>query len=114
MAYRARQGDIIWLTLDPQTGHEQKGRRPALVISNNTFHEFSKASAMVCPITNTNRSIPIQVRLDGRTKTGGVVLCDQAKVLDLHRRNAEWIEAAPEDILFEAVDIVRGLIEVGG
>ena len=111
MTYRARQGDIIWLTLDPQAGHEQKGRRPALVVSNNSFNNFEKSAAMVCPITNTDRSNPLHVRLDKRTKTTGVVMCDQAKILNLEKRCADFIERAPNDIVFEATDIIGGIVK---
>ena len=72
MIYRARQGDIIWLNFDPQAGNEQKGRRPAIVVSNNRFNNLAKTGAMICPITNTDRNLPFQVRLDARTKTRGV------------------------------------------
>lgn len=112
MGYEARQGDIIWITLDPQTGHEQRGRRPAIVVSNNTFNSFAKSAAMVCPITNTDRGIPIQPKLDGKTKTSGVIMCDQAKILDLKERKADFIESAPEDVVFEVVDIIAGFIEL--
>ena len=112
MAYHAKQGDIIWLDFDPQAGHEQKGRRPAIVVSNNKFNRFEKVTAMVCPITNTDRSIPIHVKLDARTKTNGVIMCDQAKILDLQGRNADLIEKAPDDIIIEVVDIVIGFVEI--
>ena len=112
MEYYARQGDIIWLTLDPQAGHEQKGRRPAIVVSNNRFNNFVKTSAMVCPITNTDRGIPIHVKLDSRTKTSGVIMCDQAKILDLLVRNAEFIECVPNNVILEVVDIVRSIVEI--
>lgn len=112
MGYKARQGDIIWLTLDPQAGHEQRGRRPAIVVSNNTFNSILKSAAIVCPITNTDRGIPIQPKLDDRTKTNGVIMCDQAKTLDLWERKADLIEQAPQDIVFEVVDIIAGFIEV--
>jgi len=112
MAYHAKQGDIIWITLDPQAGHEQKGRRPALVVSKNKFNDFAKTGAMICPITNTDRNIPIQVKLDGRTKTSGVVMCDQAKILDLKERNADFIESVPDEIIFEVVDIISSFIEI--
>lgn len=104
------QGDIIYLDFDPQTGHEQKGRRPAFVVSNKTFNRFTKM-AMVCPITNTDRNIPIQVKLDGRTKTTGVIMCEQVKTLDIYRRNAEFYENAPSDITAEVVDIIYSFIE---
>ena len=112
MSYRARQGDIIWLSLLPQAGHEQAGRRPALVVSGNVFNDFSKTTAMVCPITNTDRNLPLHVRLDSRTTTTGFVMCDQAKILDIEARHATYIEQAPQDILLEAVDIISGIIEV--
>lgn len=114
MSYMAKQGDIIRINLDPQAGNEQKGRRPALVISNGTFNTFTKKGAMVCPITNTDRGLKIQVKLDDRTVTTvttGVVMCDQAKILDLTKRNTKFIETAPKDIILEAIDIINGFIE---
>lgn len=104
------QGDIIYLDFDPQTGHEQRGRRPAFVVSNGTFNRFTRM-AMVCPITNTNRNIPIQVKLDGRTRTTGVIMCEQVKSLDVNMRNAEFYEKAPDDITDEVVDIIYSFIE---
>ncbi len=112
MDYIPRQGDIIRIDFDPQTGHEQKGRRPAIVVSNNTYNNFAKGAAMVCPITNTDRDIPIHLRLDGRTKTTGVVMTDQVKALDIRKRNADFIEKAPEDFVMEICDIVSGFTEI--
>ena len=112
MNYKARQGDIIWVNLDPQSGHEQKGRRPALVVSNNTFNNFTKSGAMICPITNTDKGFVIQVKLDDSTKTNGVIMCDQAKILDIDSRNAEFIESVPSDILLEVIDIIGGIVEI--
>ena len=114
MVYRAKQGDIIWIDFDPQAGHEQAGRRPAIVVSNDTFNRFAKTAAMVCPITNTERDIPLHVKLGQGTRITGVIMCDQAKILDLQKRNAEWIERAPDDIILEVVDIITGFIEIGG
>ena len=106
-----RQGDIIWLDFDPQIGHEQKGRRPALVLSNDTLNMFSELP-LVCPITNTDKGYPFHVELDHRTKTTGVVLCDQAKMSDINARRYEFIERIPDDILLEVLDILKGFIEV--
>ena len=111
MEYKPMQGDIIFLNFDPQIGHEQRGRRPALVVSNNTFNSFTSI-AVVCPITNTNRQIPIHVSLDNRTKTTGVVMCDQVKSLDINMRNAEFVEKISEDILEEVIDILVGFVEI--
>ena len=104
------QGDIIAIDFDPQAGHEQKGRRPALVVSNNVYNRFTKA-AMVCPITNTNKNIPVQIRLDSRTKTTGVIMCEQIKALDLSKRKAVFLEKAPEDIIVAVVDMVYSFVE---
>jgi len=112
MNYKAKQGDIIWLDFDPQAGHEQKGRRPAVVVSNVTFNNFTRKAAMVCPITNTDRKMPIQVLLDNRTKTKGVIMCDQAKILDLQQRNAEFIEELPKEIISDVVNIICSFLEL--
>jgi mRNA interferase MazF len=106
-----RQGDIIWLDFDPQTGYEQRGRRPALVVSNNRFNQFSKM-AIVCPITNTNKNHPFHVKLNSKTITKGVILCDQSRSLDVYARNFEWVEQAPKDILVEVTDIITGFVEI--
>jgi len=105
-----KQGAIIWLDFDPQAGHEQKGRRPALVISNKTFNNFSKM-AIVCPITTTDKNHPFHVKLNENTKTTGVILCDQARTLDIEARRYEFIESIPEDIMSEVTDIILGFIE---
>ncbi len=105
------QGDIVYLNFDPQAGHEQRGRRPALVVSSNLFNRVNSMT-MVCPITHTDRGSPFQVRLDERTKTDGVVMCDQARMLDLNSRGASFEEKAPADILAEAVDLIIGFLEI--
>jgi mRNA interferase MazF len=106
-----KQGHIIWLDFDPQTGHEQRGRRPALVISNEIFNRFSNL-AIVCPITNNNKKHPFHLRLDERTKTTGTILCDQVKTSDINARNYTYIESIPDDILFNVIDIITGFIEM--
>ncbi|GHT71816.1 mRNA-degrading endonuclease [Spirochaetia bacterium] len=106
-----KQGDIIWLDFDPQAGHEQRGRRPALILSNESFNNFSNL-AIVCPITNRDKDHPFHVKLDNRTKTMGVILCDQVRTLDINARNFEYIEHIPDDILLDVLDIVHGFIEI--
>ncbi len=110
MSYIPEQGDIVFLEFAPQAEHEQKGRRPAFVVSNNTFNQFTKM-AIVCPITNTNRGFPLHVPLDEKTKTTGVVMCEQAKSLDISARNAIFLEKAPADILEEVIDIFVSFVE---
>lgn len=111
MTYIPEQGDIITLKFDPQAGHEQKGRRPAIVVSNYTFNNLTKM-AMVCPITNTRRGFPLHVELDGRTETTGVVMCEQVKTLDIVARNAVFKEKAPPEAVEEIIDIISGFIEI--
>ena len=106
------QGNIIRLDFDPQAGHEQKGRRPAIVISNGSFNRLTRKAAIVCPITMTDRALPFHVRLDGRTQTTGTVLCDQPRAFDLQARNYEFVEEAPCDIIQEVIDIVSGFLEL--
>lgn len=110
MIYIPKQGDIVFLEFDPQAGHEQKGKRPALVVSNNTYNQFTNI-AMVCPITSTDRNFPLHVKLDERTKTTGVIMCEQVKALDIIARKASFREKVPKDILEEVVDILIGFVE---
>jgi mRNA interferase MazF len=104
------QGDIIWLDLDPQVGREQKGRRPALVISNNSFNRYSSMH-MICPITSTDKQHAFHLSLDDRTKTSGVILCDQARVLDIKARNYDFIERLPSNILEKAKSLLISFID---
>jgi len=106
MAYLPNQGDIIVLDFNSQTGHERSGRRSALVVSNNSYHKFTNNLAMVCPITNTISDFPLHVKLDGRTATTGVIMCEQVKALDLPARRAEKKETLPEDLLREVTERV--------
>ena len=101
--YKPRQGDIIYLNFTPQAGHEQGGRRPALIASNDKFHKYTNM-AMVCPITNTQRPFPLHVPLDDGTTTTGVILCEQIKSLDLEARNAEYKESVSDEILNEVLE----------
>ena len=110
MKYIPEQGDIIILQFDPQVGHEQKGKRPAFVVSNNSFNQFTQI-AMVCPITNTNKGYPLHVPLDENMKTTGVIMCEQAKSLDITARYASFLEKAPNYIVEEVIDIVIGFVE---
>lgn len=111
MAYIPEQGDIVFLEFDPQAGHEQKGRRPALVISNNTYNNLTKI-AIVCPITNTKKGFLLHVELDERTNTSGVIMCEQVKALDLQARNVIFYEKIPKEIIEEVADIVIGFFEL--
>ena len=105
-----KQGAIAWLDLDPQTGKEQKGRRPCVVVSNKDFHLLTNNKLiMICPITNKDKGFALDIALDDRTKTTGVVMTAQAKILDAEARNYEYIEMIPNDILDEILEFVGGI-----
>ena len=110
MAYQLKQGDIIVIDFDPQAGHEQKGRRPCVIVSNNNYHLRTKL-AMVCPITNTVSGFPMHVPLDERTKTTGEIMCEQVKCLDINARNPSYKESIAEDLLDEIIDLICSFIE---
>ena len=104
------QGDIVMMNFSPQAGHEQAGKRPALVISNKSFHRYTRM-AIVCPITNQIKDYPMHVKLNEQTKTTGEILCEHVKSLDLAARNAIFVEKLPEELLVEVLDRVRLSIE---
>ena len=106
-----RQGDIIWLDFDPQAGHEEGKRRPAIIASGNDALTLIKSLALVCPITSHSRPFPTHVALDDRTKTRGLILCEQVKALDLDVRNAVFIEKAPDEMIAEVVNIIHSLLD---
>ena len=105
-----KQGTIIKINFNPQSGHEQAGYRPAVVIRNNFFNQKAKLS-IVCPITNTNNHFPLHIPLDERTQTTGVILCEHIKSLDLNSRTYQEIEELPKDILDRVIDVVYSEIE---
>ena len=80
---KLHQGDIVWLNFDPQAGHEEGKRGPALIISGDSALALIKGLAVVCPITSHSHRFPTHVALDERTKTQGLILCEQCKPLDL-------------------------------
>lgn len=103
--YVPRQGDLVALDFDPQSGHEQKGRRPAIVISKDAFNKAT-GMAMCCPITNTDCKVPFHVPVSGRTSLTGFVMCEQVKSLDFRARNMHLIERAPQELLEDVLAII--------
>jgi mRNA interferase MazF len=105
-----QKGDVISITLDPQSGQEQMGRRPALVISNDAFNR-RVGLAMVCPLTNTARGVPFHLPIPAETGLTGFVMVEQLKSLDYRRRGAKRIGQVSSGFLEEVLDIVRACIE---
>ena len=110
MAYAPKQGDIVYINFDPHAGHEQKGRRPGLIVSNEDFHKRARM-AMVCPITTSISGFPMHVTLDERTRTTGEIMCEQVKCLNLNARQAEYEEFVSDDIMEEVIDLICSFIE---
>lgn len=105
-----KQGDIIKINFNPQSGHQQAGYRPAVVISNSVFNQKTNLT-IACPITNTKRGFPLHVELDGRTQTTGVIMCEHIKSLDLNAREHRFVEKLPTDLLQKVIDIVFAEVE---
>jgi mRNA-degrading endonuclease toxin of MazEF toxin-antitoxin module len=109
-----RRGEIWLVGLDPVEGHEQKGRRPVLIISPDAFNQVTKVP-VVLPITsggNFARTAGFAVSLAGAgTKTTGVVRCDQPRSLDLGARNGRKLENVPDAIMDEVLAKVGTILE---
>jgi mRNA interferase MazF len=108
-AYVPRRGDAVWITLDPQAGHEQAGRRPALVLSPAAYNG-RVGLALLCPITNQAKGYPFEVPLPEGLPVTGVVGADQVKSLDWRARKASLIGAVPEEVVAEAVRRLQTLL----
>ena len=112
-AWVPRRGDLIRLDFDPSAGHEQQGTRPALVLSPEAFNRLGMALA--CPVTRGGafaRGQAWTVPLAGAgLVTDGVVLCNQVRTLDLAARRAQFIEAAPPELVADVLARVATLIE---
>ena len=102
------RGDIIWTDFNPAAGHEQTGKRPALVLSSSPFNKTTML-AMVAPITGKVRGHGFEVRLTGK-KVSGVVLCQQVKMIDFTARGIQFAEKAPEDVVSHALAKVRAIV----
>lgn len=107
--YIPRKGDFIAVTFDPQSGHEQRGRRPALVVSNDLFNE-STGLCITCPVTNTRRDHPFHVSIPEGQGVTGVVMVEQVKSLDFRSRSVRKIGTAPDLVLEEALAILDACI----
>jgi mRNA interferase MazF len=108
-SYIPDRGDIIWLNFVSQSGHEQSGVRPVLVISPQSYNGLTNL-ALVCPLTSKIKGYPFEVALLKHEKVSGVVLCDQIKSLDWRARRAKFIVKAEAEILEDVVAKLRTLL----
>jgi mRNA interferase MazF len=102
-------GDLVWLTFDPQAGHEQRGRRPALILSPRAYNAKARL-AVACPITSQVKGYPFEVPLSSGSAIVGVVLADQVRNLDWQARKAVFEAKAPAEILTDVRERLRALL----
>ena len=100
--YVPGRGDVVWITLNPQAGHEQAGRRPALVLSPKPYNE-RVGLAILCPITHQIKEYPFEVTIPSNLAVSGAILSDQVKSLDWHVRKAEYACKLPESTVSETL-----------
>jgi mRNA interferase MazF len=108
-AYVPRKGDFVTLSFDPQTGHEQRGRWPALVVSNELFNKHT-GLCIACPIIRARRDYPFHVSLPDSCEVTGVVMIEQIKSIDFRARKVKCIGPAPEAVLQEALSLLDACI----
>lgn len=107
--YAPKRGEVVWLELNPQAGHEQAGRRPALVVSPEAYNK-KVGLALLCPITNQVKGYPYEVLLPSGLGVSGAILSDQVKSLDWRARQARRICDAPAEATEEVLAKLRTLV----
>jgi mRNA interferase MazF len=107
--YVPRKGDFVWLNFDPQIGHEQKGRRTAIIVSNTLFNEKT-GLAIACPTTTKDRKYPFHIKVPDGLPVHGVVMVDQVKSVDFSSRKAAFIAQAPKDLVDEILAILGAIL----
>ena len=105
------RGDLVWREFSPQAGHEQAGRRPALVISPALYNSRS-GLALVCPVTTKSKGYPFDVHLPGGLPVYGVIQSDQLRSLDWKERKTMPIARVPDSTLQSVLDKIRPLLGV--
>ena len=103
------QGDIVHLDFNPQSGHEQKGKRLALIVSNKVFNKHLGLT-FACPITNTDRGYPFHVKLEN-INTSGFIMSEQMKSLDYTARNIRFLEKVDEATLETVLALVGSILD---
>jgi len=108
-SYVPGRGDIAWLDFSPHLGHEQAGRRPALVLTEQRYNAAS-GQAVVCPISSKEKGHLFEVRLPAELRTAGVVIADQVHSFAWTERGAEYRETVPSETLDDVLTRVAALL----
>jgi mRNA interferase MazF len=111
MSFVPDVGDVVIVDFNPQAGHEQAGKRPALVLSPQNFNKIT-GFAWLCPITNQAKGYPFEVKVEGSQKTTGVILTDQMKSLDWSARNLHKVDTVNSDCLSNVKSIVSTILSI--
>ena len=109
-SYVPERGDLVWLEFTPQAGTEQRGRRPALVLSPKSYNR-KVGLALFCPVTSKAKGYPFEVQLPDGSAVSGVVLSDQLKSLDWISRKVKFIERTSSDVIAMVTARVLPLLE---
>jgi mRNA interferase MazF len=109
LRYVPDRGDVVWLTLDPQAGHEPQGRRPAVVLSPRIYNS-RVGLCLACPVTSQVKGYPFEVAIPAGLPISGVVLADQIKSLDWRARKAALICRVPREVIGEALGKASALL----
>ena len=107
--YVPQCGDVVWITLNPQAGREEAGRRPAVVVSPKSYNG-KVGLAIFCPITSQIKGYPFEVLIPAGLPVAGAILSDQVKSLDWRARNAELICALPAETISEVLQKLATLL----
>jgi mRNA interferase MazF len=108
-AYVPDRGDLVWLQFSPQAGHEQAGRRPALVLSSRDYNE-KVGLALFCPVTSQVKGYPFEIEIPPGLVVSGVILADQIRNLDWRARRAEYICTVFDAFILEVVQKLDALV----
>ena len=106
--YIPKKGDLVILTFDPSAGHEQQGRRPALIISNEVFNKHV-GLAIACPITNTDRNFPFHVKVESDNLTG-FIMTEQIKSVDYNVRKVKFVERVSDEVMEKVLGMLESVV----
>ena len=108
VTYIPDRGDLVWLQFNPQSGHEQAGRRPALTLSPKAYNQ-KVGLAIFCPVTSQEKGYPFEVEIK-EGKIQGAILADQVKSLDWRKREVKFITKAPSKVINDVIELLSTLV----
>lgn len=108
--YIPKQGDLVYLDFNPVKGHEQKGFRPAIVVSNDIFN-IKTGMAILCPISTNTKIFPTHYELEDSKKIKGSVFCEHIRSIDYDERNLKFVEKASDNDLISVMMLTTACID---